>query len=104
MLGAIAEGETVVEGLLLGEDPRSTASCFQAMGAKISALNSERVIIQGIGLGKLQEPTDILNAGNSGTTMRLMLGLLASQAGKFFTVTGDHSLRSRPMSRVWSIW
>ena len=100
MLGAIAEGETVVEGLLLGEDPRSTASCFQAMGAKISALNSERVIIQGIGLGKLQEPTDILNAGNSGTTMRLMLGLLASQAGKFFTVTGDHSLRSRPMSRV----
>jgi 3-phosphoshikimate 1-carboxyvinyltransferase len=100
MLGAIAEGETVVEGLLLGEDPRSTASCFQAMGAKISALNSERVVIQGIGLGKLQEPTDILNAGNSGTTMRLMLGLLASQAGKFFTVTGDHSLRSRPMSRV----
>jgi 3-phosphoshikimate 1-carboxyvinyltransferase len=100
MLGAIAEGETVVEGLLLGEDPRSTASCFQAMGAKISTLNSERVTIQGIGLGKLQEPTDILNAGNSGTTMRLMLGLLASQAGKFFTVTGDHSLRSRPMSRV----
>ena len=100
MLGAIAEGETVVEGLLLGEDPRSTASCFQAMGAKISALNSERVMIQGIGLGKLQEPTDILNAGNSGTTMRLMLGLLASQSGKFFTVTGDHSLRSRPMSRV----
>jgi 3-phosphoshikimate 1-carboxyvinyltransferase len=70
------------------------------MGAKISTLNSERVIIQGIGLGKLEEPTDILNAGNSGTTMRLMLGLLASQAGKFFTVTGDHSLRSRPMSRV----
>ena len=100
MLGAIAEGETVIEGLLLGEDPRSTADCFQAMGAKISPLNSEKIIIQGIGLGKLQEPTDILNAGNSGTTIRLMLGLLASQSGKFFTVTGDHSLRSRPMSRV----
>ncbi len=100
MLGAIAEGETSIEGLLLGEDPRSTASCFQAMGANISPLNSEKVIIQGIGLGKLQEPTDVLNAGNSGTTIRLMLGLLASHAGKFFTVSGDYSLRSRPMSRV----
>lgn len=100
MLGAIAEGETSIEGLLLGEDPRSTASCFQSMGANISPLNSEKVIIQGIGLGKLQEPIDVLNAGNSGTTIRLMLGLLASHAGKFFTVTGDYSLRSRPMSRV----
>ncbi len=100
MLGAIAEGETVIEGLLLGEDPRSTAHCFQAMGAKISPLNSEKVIIQGIGLANLQEPMDVLNAGNSGTTMRLMLGLLAAQKGRFFTVTGDDSLRSRPMSRV----
>ncbi len=100
MLGAIAEGETVIEGLLLGEDPCSTASCFQAMGAKISELNSERIIVEGIGLNKLQEPVDVLNAGNSGTTIRLMLGLLAAQSGKFFTVTGDNSLRSRPMSRV----
>jgi 3-phosphoshikimate 1-carboxyvinyltransferase len=100
MLGAIAEGKTVIEGLLLGEDPRSTAQCFQQLGAKISDLNSERVVVQGIGLGNLQEPLDVLNAGNSGTTIRLMLGLLASQPGKFFTVTGDDSLRSRPMSRV----
>ncbi|BFM38583.1 3-phosphoshikimate 1-carboxyvinyltransferase [Synechocystis sp. LKSZ1] len=100
MLGAIAEGETVIEGLLLGEDPRSTAQCFQQLGAKISDLNSERVVVQGIGLGNLQEPLDVLNAGNSGTTIRLMLGLLAAQPGKFFTVTGDDSLRSRPMSRV----
>lgn len=100
MLGAIAEGETVIEGLLLGEDPCSTASCFQAMGAKISELNSEKIMVQGIGLDKLQEPADVLNAGNSGTTIRLMLGLLAAQSGKFFTVTGDASLRSRPMSRV----
>ncbi|MEB3309093.1 MAG: 3-phosphoshikimate 1-carboxyvinyltransferase [Snowella sp.] len=100
MLGAIAEGETTIEGLLLGEDPRSTASCFQAMGAKISELNSKKIIVQGIGLDKLQEPADVLNAGNSGTTIRLMLGLLAAQSGKFFTVTGDNSLRSRPMSRV----
>lgn len=100
MLGAIAEGETQIQGLLLGEDPRSTASCFQAMGAQISELNTELVTVQGIGLGQLQEPVDVLNAGNSGTTLRLMLGLLASHPGQFFTVTGDSSLRSRPMSRV----
>ncbi|MGB2926905.1 MAG: 3-phosphoshikimate 1-carboxyvinyltransferase [Limnothrix sp.] len=100
MLGAIAEGETVVEGLLLGEDPRSTAACFAAMGAEISDLNSQEVRIQGVGLGNLREPETILDAGNSGTTMRLMLGILASQPDRFFTVTGDSSLRSRPMSRV----
>ena len=100
MLGAIAQGETQIQGLLLGEDPRSTASCFQAMGAEISELNTELVHVKGIGLGNLQEPPDVLNAGNSGTTLRLMLGLLASHAERFFTITGDNSLRSRPMSRV----
>ncbi|MBR8831508.1 MAG: 3-phosphoshikimate 1-carboxyvinyltransferase 1 [Chroococcopsis gigantea SAG 12.99] len=100
MLGAIAQGETRVKGLLLGEDPRSTAACFRAMGVGISELNSDRVIITGCGLGNLQEPADILDAGNSGTTIRLMLGLLASHPNSFFTVTGDNSLRSRPMSRV----
>jgi 3-phosphoshikimate 1-carboxyvinyltransferase len=100
MLGAIAQGETTIEGLLLGEDPRSTAACFSALGAEISELNTEQVRVKGIGLGQLQEPADVLNAGNSGTTLRLMLGLLASHPGRFFTVTGDSSLRSRPMSRV----
>lgn len=100
MLGAIAQGTTQIQGLLLGEDPRSTASCFRAMGAEISELNTELVTVKGIGLGHLQEPLDVLNAGNSGTTLRLMLGLLASHPGRFFTVTGDSSLRSRPMSRV----
>ncbi|ELR97436.1 3-phosphoshikimate 1-carboxyvinyltransferase [Gloeocapsa sp. PCC 73106] len=100
MLGAIAKGTTTIEGLLLGEDPLSTADCFRGMGVEISELNSEKVIIQGQGLDNLQEATSVLNAGNSGTTMRLMLGLLASATGKFFTVTGDESLRSRPMSRV----
>ncbi|MEL6927670.1 MAG: 3-phosphoshikimate 1-carboxyvinyltransferase [Cyanobacteria bacterium J06600_6] len=100
MLGAIAQGETVIEGLLLGEDPRSTAACFRAMGANISELNSQQVIVRGVGLGNLQEPINVLDAGNSGTTMRLMLGLLASHPDRLFTVTGDNSLRSRPMSRV----
>ncbi|MFM7370168.1 MAG: 3-phosphoshikimate 1-carboxyvinyltransferase, partial [Sphaerospermopsis kisseleviana] len=97
MLGAIAEGETEIQGLLLGEDPRSTAHCFQALGAEISELNTQLVRVKGIGLGNFQEPMDVLNAGNSGTTIRLMLGLLASHPGRFFTVTGDDSLRSRPM-------
>ncbi|MFM7405588.1 MAG: 3-phosphoshikimate 1-carboxyvinyltransferase [Cuspidothrix sp.] len=100
MLGAIAQGETQIQGLLLGEDPRSTAACFRALGAEISELNTELVTVKGIGLGNFQEPLNVLDAGNSGTTMRLMLGLLASHPGRFFTVTGDGSLRSRPMSRV----
>ena len=100
MLGALAEGETTIQGLLLGEDPRSTAACFTAMGAQISELNTELVTVTGIGLGQLQEPVNILDAGNSGTTMRLMLGILASHPDRFFMVTGDDSLRSRPMSRV----
>ncbi|MDX2229233.1 MAG: 3-phosphoshikimate 1-carboxyvinyltransferase [Leptolyngbyaceae cyanobacterium bins.349] len=100
MLGALATGETVIQGLLLGEDPRSTAACFRALGAEISALNTTEVRVKGIGLGQLLEPPDVLNAGNSGTTLRLMLGILASHPDRFFTVTGDDSLRSRPMSRV----
>ncbi len=100
MLGALATGETEIRGLLLGEDPRSTAACFRAMGAKISELNTDLVKVQGIGLGQLQEPESVLDAGNSGTTLRLMLGILASHPDRFFTVTGDDSLRSRPMGRV----
>ena len=100
MLGAIARGETTIEGLLLGEDPRSTAKCFSLLGAKVSELNAERVTVTGVGIGELEEPVEVLDAGNSGTTMRLMLGILASHPGRFYAVTGDSSLRSRPMSRV----
>ena len=99
MLGAIAKGTTRIKGLLLGEDPRSTAACFSAMGAKVSDLEQEWVTVEGTG-GDLQEPADVLDAGNSGTTLRLLLGLLASQPEKFFAITGDGSLRSRPMKRV----
>ena len=100
MLGAIAQGETQIQGLLLGEDPRSTASCFRALGAEISELNTDIVRVRGIGLGNVRESADVLNAGNSGTTLRLMLGILASHPGLLSIVTGDSSLRSRPMSRV----
>lgn len=100
MLGAIAQGETTIKGLLLGEDPRSTAKCFSLLGADISDLNTELVKVQGVGLSKLTEPSQVLDCGNSGTTMRLMLGILASHPQCFFTVTGDSSLVQRPMSRV----
>lgn len=100
MFGAIAQGETRIQGLLLGEDVCSTARCLQALGVQISTLNTPQVRVQGLGLGQLQEPEDGLNAGNSGTTLRLMLGVLAAQPNGFFTLTGDRSLRSRPMSRV----
>jgi 3-phosphoshikimate 1-carboxyvinyltransferase len=84
MLGSLAEGETVIQGLSLGEDPRSTAACFRALGVDIPELNSECVRIRGVGLDRLQEPADVLDAGNSGTTLRLMLGILAGQRGHFF--------------------
>lgn len=100
MLGALATGQTLIEGLLPGEDPRSTAACLRQLGASISAINSERVIVEGVGLGALREATDVLDAGNSGTTMRLMLGVLCGQPGLFSCMTGDASLRSRPMGRV----
>ena len=100
MLGALAQGETQIQGLLLGEDVVSTANCLRSLGVEISALSAETILVQGRGLGQLSEPPDFLNAGNSGTTMRLMLGILATQPNCFFTLSGDRSLRSRPMSRV----
>ncbi len=99
MFGALALGETRIRGLLLGEDVISTAKCLRSVGAEISDLTAEEIMVTG-GWEKLQEPLDLLNAGNSGTTMRLMLGILAAQPNCFFTLSGDRSLRSRPMSRV----
>ncbi len=100
MLGALAQGETKIQGLLLGEDVISTANCLRSLGAEISNLTAPEILVKGRGLGQFQEPLDVLNAGNSGTTMRLMLGILAARDNHFFTLTGDRSLRSRPMSRV----
>ncbi|MFO7629658.1 MAG: 3-phosphoshikimate 1-carboxyvinyltransferase, partial [Prochlorococcaceae cyanobacterium] len=101
LFGAIAEGETRIEGLLPAEDPLSTATCLRAMGVEVSAIRAgEPVTVQGVGLDGFQEPADVLDCGNSGTTMRLMLGLLAGRAGRHFVLTGDGSLRGRPMRRV----
>ena len=101
LFGAIAEGTTTIEGLLPAEDPISTAACLRSMGTMISPIQSgEMVTIEGVGLDGLQEPSEILDCGNSGTTMRLMLGLLAGREGRHFVLTGDASLCRRPMNRV----
>lgn len=99
IFGALATGETLIQGLLLGEDVISTARCLRSLGVEISSLTDETVIVRGNG-GELSEPVEPLNAGNSGTTMRLMLGILATQPDYFYMLTGDRSLQSRPMSRV----
>jgi 3-phosphoshikimate 1-carboxyvinyltransferase len=100
MLASLASGTTTIQGLLLGADPQSTAHCFAQMGANISDLNAQQIQVTGIGLGQLQEPQNVLDVGNSGTTLRLMLGILASHPERFFTITGDESIRRRPMGRV----
>ncbi|MCH2565924.1 MAG: 3-phosphoshikimate 1-carboxyvinyltransferase [Prochlorococcus sp. ALOHA_A2.0_51] len=101
LFGAIAEGVTTIEGLLPAEDPMSTAACLRAMGATISPIHAGQIVrVEGVGLDGLQEPQDVLDCGNSGTTIRLMLGLLAARKGRHFVLSGDASLRRRPMNRV----
>lgn len=98
MLGAIANGVTTVRGFLRGEDNLSTMHAFRAMGVVIDD-DGETIRITGRGLHGLREPEDVLDCGNSGTTIRLITGLLSGQSF-FSVVTGDQYLRKRPMKRV----
>jgi len=98
MLGAIANGVTTVRGFLRGEDNLSTMHAFRAMGVAIDD-DGETIRIIGRGLHGLEEPGDVLDCGNSGTTIRLITGLLSGQSF-FSVVTGDQYLRKRPMKRV----
>ena len=99
MLGALAEGRTAISGFLEGEDCLATLQAFRAMGVAINGPEAGRVTVDGVGLHGLRPPSAPLDMGNSGTSMRLMSGLLAGQA--FDTVlTGDASLTRRPMRRV----
>jgi len=97
ILGCLAQGTTTIRGILAGADPQSTAQCLRALGHQISPLTEDPVQVQP---GAWQEPEQVLDCGNSGTTMRLLLGVLAGRVGHFFCLTGDHSLRNRPMRRV----
>ncbi|WP_010284169.1 3-phosphoshikimate 1-carboxyvinyltransferase [Bacillus timonensis] len=98
MLGAIAQGKTVVNNFLPGDDCLSTISCFEKLGVKITQ-NKDHVEIEGAGFDGLREPIEILDTGNSGTTTRLMVGLL-SGIPIHTCMIGDESIAKRPMKRV----
>ncbi|MEX0615009.1 MAG: 3-phosphoshikimate 1-carboxyvinyltransferase, partial [Methylophaga sp.] len=99
MLGSLAEGVTEVSGFLEGEDALATLAAFRSMGVKIVGPDKGKVTIHGVGMHGLQAPEKEINVGNSGTSIRLLSGLLAGQT---FAVTmrGDASLSKRPMQRV----
>ena len=99
MFNAIAEGKAEITHFLLGADCLSTIACFRAMGVHIEQ-HADRVVVHGVGLRGLREPYDVLDCGNSGTTLRLMTGLLAGISGMYAVLTGDASLRSRPQRRI----
>ena len=99
MFGALAVGETRISGLLEGEDVLRTAAAMRALGAEVAQDGPGVWRVAGRGIGGLVEPADVLDMGNSGTAARLLAGILASHP--FFSVmTGDASLRGRPMRRV----
>ncbi|OQP03130.1 3-phosphoshikimate 1-carboxyvinyltransferase [Geobacillus sp. 44B] len=98
MLGAIAHGTTTIENFLPGEDCLSTIDCFRKMGVVIKQ-DGSHVVVEGKGQNGLQEPSDILHVGNSGTTARLLLGILAG-CPFHACLIGDESIAKRPMGRV----
>jgi len=99
MLGALAEGTTEVSGFLEGADALATLAAFRAMGVRVRGPDEGRLSIEGVGLHGLTAPAEALDLGNSGTSMRLLAGLLSGQ-GFDSTLTGDASLSRRPMGRV----
>ncbi len=100
MIGSIANGETIIKNILLSEDTLRTIECFREMGIKIDIDEKEHIVrIQGKGLYGLEKPSKPLDCGNSGTTMRLMAGILGGQDFPS-TLIGDDSLSKRPMDRI----
>lgn len=99
MFGALAVGETRITGLLTGEDVLRTAAAMRALGAEVTHDPDGTWRVAGRGIGGLAEPADVLDMGNSGTAARLLCGILASHP-RFAVMTGDASLRRRPMRRV----
>jgi 3-phosphoshikimate 1-carboxyvinyltransferase len=99
MLGSIATGQTRISGFLAGEDCLATLAAMRAMGVNIEQTSDTEFVVDGVGLRGLRAPQHDLDLGNSGTAIRLMAGLLSGQAFAA-TLTGDASLRSRPMGRI----
>ena len=100
MIAALASGESTINGLATGRDVQSTASCLRAMGVDIEALTpGGPVLVKGAGGKGLKKPETVLDAGNSGTTIRLLSGILAGQPFQS-TISGDQYLQKRPMRRI----
>ena len=99
MLGSLAEGTTRISGFLEGEDNLATLNAFRALGVNIQGPENGQVVIEGVGMHGLKQPTDEIYLGNSGTSMRLLTGLFSAQAFDC-VLTGDQSLSGRPMRRV----
>lgn len=99
MLGSLAQGQTIIDGFLPGEDCLYTVDAFKMMGVDIRELSPSELIIQGRGLRGLTAPSNAIYLGNSGTSMRLLSGILAGP-GFNSILDGDESLRNRPMGRV----
>lgn len=98
MLSAIAKGESNIYNFLMGEDCLNTINCFRKLGVNID-MQKEHIKVQGAGLRGLHEPGDVLDVGNSGTTIRVMTGILCGQTFEC-EVTGDASIQKRPMGRI----
>ena len=99
IFGAMAVGETRISGLLEGQDVLDTAKAMQAFGATVTRHGEGSWSVNGVGVGGFQEPSDVIDCGNSGTGVRLIMGCMATTA-MTATFTGDASLRKRPMGRV----
>ncbi|HCQ65438.1 MAG TPA: 3-phosphoshikimate 1-carboxyvinyltransferase [Rhodobacteraceae bacterium] len=99
ILGALSVGETCVTGLLEGEDVLGTAQAMRAFGAEVERLGEGEWRIHGVGVGGFAEPEDVIDCGNAGTGVRLIIGAMATSPITA-TFTGDASLRSRPMARI----
>ena len=99
MFNSLARGRARVDGFLSSEDTESTMNCLRILGANIEQLSDGSVIVEGNGRASLHEATGILDCGNSGTTMRLLAGLVAGLPGVAI-LTGDETLRRRPMGRI----
>jgi len=99
MFASIAEGESHIHNFLDGGDCRSTVEVMQGLGVQIDEISSTELIVHGRGIDGLQEPNDVLDCGNSGTTVRLLTGLLAGQSFTSF-INGTAQIRRRPMGRI----
>src|SRR6266571_728407 len=99
LIGALADGETRVRGFGRSGDTESTLAAVRALGVEVDETADDELVVHGVGLRGLRAPSEPIDAGNAGTLMRLLAGILAGQEGRF-ELTGDESLRARPMDRI----